>query len=209
MHPIHVLTPLTGKESAEKRTVILAGIEVNARLAIVLAMCAVPALLLTVIAVPIFGVNAALVFPAVLFAGAMFFYYRPNSGMRLRTYQTLFYKYRAEDVETFYMCQQPITLDETFEDIYSASVPIEANGAVSNFSVDNIFEATKQTEKVSVDLYAVDEDIYSVLEVERAKQAEQAQEKSEWARVAVNHDEPVDADDYGAIFATRRGARRK
>lgn len=209
-HPLHVLTPLTGKEAAERRTVIIAGIELNARLGMILAASAVPALLITLMTLPILGVSCVLVFPLVLIASGLAFYRRSADGMRLRMYQQIRDKYRAEDVETFFMCGIEIELDDRFEDVYSASVPVHVDAVAPAYeAVLDVFSARPDHQSVDwsvLDLYAVGQDQFAAIEKVLDEQREVAQET--WTRATVGG-HPVDHDDYSDIFASRRGNRRK
>lgn len=208
-HPLHVLTPLTGKEAAEKRTVIIGGFEINARLGMVLAVLSAPALLLTLMTVPFLEVYSVLVFPFLLGVGAFAFHMRSADGMRLRMYQSFRDRYKAEDVETFYMCGQEIALDEHFEDVYGASYPISAEALTAVNSIDDLFivaSAAAPAPAPSRALFAVNDDDFAAIAQRRDEAAETAQET--WHKATVGG-HPVDVDDYSDIFAPTKGTRRK
>lgn len=111
MHPLHSLTPLTGREAAEKRTVVIGTVELNARLAMILG-CATPiGFLAAAISWPFLSQYAVFVFPITLFAAAFLFYRRTSDGMNLHTYQALLDKKRSSDVGKVYLCGHEVDVN--------------------------------------------------------------------------------------------------
>lgn len=204
---LYVLTPLTGKEASEKRTIIIGGVELNARLGAVLAVAAAPSLLLTLMTIPFVGVYSLFVFPSLLAAAGFGFYKRSTNGMKLRMYESMRDTYKADDAETFYMCGEEIVLDEHFEVVYSASMPLAPTNINFIESVDSLFNFTEPPAvAVSTDLFAVDEDLFDRVEQERVAAVVPAQDT--WEKTAVGG-HPVNDTDYSDIFASKRGNRRK
>lgn len=113
MHPLHSLTPLTGREAAEKRTVVVGTVELNWRLFMVLASAAPVALLVAAITWPFLGQYAIFVFPIILAGASFLFYRRSNNGMGLHTYQALLDKKRSSDVGKVYLCGYEVDVSAT------------------------------------------------------------------------------------------------
>lgn len=111
MHPLHSLTPLTGREAAEKRTVVIGTVELNARLAMILGVATPIGFLAAAISWPFLSQYAVFVFPITLFAAAFLFYRRTSDGMNLHTYQALLDKKRSSDVGKVYLCGHEVDVN--------------------------------------------------------------------------------------------------
>lgn len=111
MHPLHVLTPLTGREASEQRTVVIGTIELNWRLFVVLVASSPVGVLLAAMLWPFLREYTLLVPPVVMGGAALLFYRRSSkSAMGLRTYQVLLDKRRADDVGKVYLCGYEVDL---------------------------------------------------------------------------------------------------
>jgi hypothetical protein len=111
VHPLHSLTPLTGREAAEKRTVVIGTVELNARLAMILGIATPIGFLAAAISWPFLSQYAVFVFPITLFAAAFLFYRRTSDGMNLHTYQALLDKKRSSDVGKVYLCGHEVDVN--------------------------------------------------------------------------------------------------
>lgn len=124
MHPLYMLTPMTGREAAEQRTVIIGTVELNWRLWIILIAASPVALFVTLVFWPFFGQLALIMLPIVLIAAAVLFYQRSTSGLRLRRYQALMDKKKARSGTQLFLCGVPIDTSEAqFRRVMPAAAP--------------------------------------------------------------------------------------
>ena len=132
MHPLYALTPMTGREAAEQRTVVIGTVEMNWRLWVILIAASPFALFATMIVWTVLGQYALVMLPTVLIAAAWLFYRRSTSGLRLRTYQTILDKRRAQSGDQFFLCGQPIdTSDAQFGRLMTTAVPYGASAVAT------------------------------------------------------------------------------
>lgn len=89
MSSMYSLTDMTGRGASESRMVVIGTFEFNWRVWVVLAVGFVPAMFLTLFTYLIFGVWAVLAFPLAEGGALLLFVYRPETGMRLRLWQSI------------------------------------------------------------------------------------------------------------------------
>lgn len=123
-----MLTPMTGKEAAESRTVIISGFEVGFKTFVICCLAAFPGLILAIIFYPFLGSGALLMFPLAIGGCLYLFQSRSREGLKLRTWQTMVDKKKAS-VNQFFMCGVVIDLDDDGEFTVAANT-VPAAGTV-------------------------------------------------------------------------------
>lgn len=107
MNNVYTLTPMTGREASAARTVVIGTVEINFRVWMILLWSSPIGLLLTLILWPFLAELALVAFPLVSATAVFLVHRRSTTGMRLRTYQSIWDKRKAQ-LDTFYLCGEPI-----------------------------------------------------------------------------------------------------
>ena len=136
MNNLHTLTALTGRDAAAQRTVVFKGFEARRRTAVVLAVGAAPAVMLTTVMWMFIGVYAVLCLPAVEGATWWLLETRSRNGLQQRTYETLLDR-RRSDAGQFFMCGRVIDPDlNELGTVVLSTVPAPARTPMTAGSVD-------------------------------------------------------------------------
>ena len=112
MNNLYILTPMTGKEASESRTIVIGTVELNYRVWIIIMMATVPSLFVTMIVWVFLGSYAILTPPVVMAAAVFMFHRRTADGMKLRTYQSMWDKKKSA-LNQFFICGEPIEMNNS------------------------------------------------------------------------------------------------
>ena len=110
-NPMFDLTPYTSRAAKQRaRTIVIQRMEINCRLAIVLAISIVPGFLAVGFTWPLFHELALVMLPLVMAAAWFIFYRQDKRGLRLRTYQTIQDRLKAKSGE-LYVAGKPVSVN--------------------------------------------------------------------------------------------------
>lgn len=108
MHPLYVLTPMTGREAADTRTIVMNGFELNWRLFIVICAGGAASVPFGILGFTLLGQTGLVLMPLVIAASVWLFYRRQTSGLRLKTYRGLWDRYGNREEGVFMLCGSAI-----------------------------------------------------------------------------------------------------
>lgn len=124
MDQLYDLTPMIGKDSTAKRTVVIQTFEVNARVATISMIALFPALIIGLILAAIIGTWGFLATPALVLGAVWFFHARSRRGLGLRHWEEFRDRLVADENKVF-LCGREVTFDvERPWRLISASVPL-------------------------------------------------------------------------------------
>lgn len=109
-NPMFDLTPYTSREAKQRaRTIVIQRMEINYRLAMILAISLVPGFIVVGFAWPLLHEMSIALFPVVLAVSWFVFYRQDKRGLRLRTYQTIRDRLKAKTGE-LYVAGKPVSV---------------------------------------------------------------------------------------------------
>lgn len=105
------LTPFTSRQAKQQaRTIVIQRVEVNYRLALILLVALVPAVVVAGALWPLLHELGLFMVPITLTAGWWFFYRRDRNGLKLRTYQSMKDRISARSGD-LYVAGKPVRVE--------------------------------------------------------------------------------------------------